>query len=99
MKSLITVATLLALIVPAHASKFRESDRKWAPVVNSFVDTAYACLRGYDVDDPRKEAACKKMDKLIDKFYDHGYCYQGMGGIGRPSKDRKHCYTIDWPSH
>jgi hypothetical protein len=99
MKTLIAAALLLALTSSAHASKLRESDRKWVPTVNIFVREAYGCLRGWDEDEPRKEAACKTMDKLMDKLYDHGYCYQGMGGIGRPSKDRKHCYTISWPLH
>ena len=64
-KTLIAAALLLALIVPAHASKFRESDRKWLPTVDKFVREAYGCLRGWDEDEPRKEAACKTMDKLI----------------------------------
>ena len=36
MKTLIAAAMLLALIVPAHASKFRASDRKWLPIIATY---------------------------------------------------------------
>ena len=61
MKSLIAAALLLALIVPAHASKFRESDRKTCHEYE-FGDAAASCLRGNYDDEENHAKVCKKMD-------------------------------------
>ena len=45
MKTLVAASLLLALIVPAHASEFRESDRKWLPVMDEWAHTYDPCLK------------------------------------------------------
>jgi hypothetical protein len=95
-KTLIAAHLLLALIVPAHTTEFHESDRKNLPLMDKLVDAASFCLRG-NYDDERHGKTCEEMQKLINKLEARGYCYYAMGGVGRPSKDRKHCYTIDFP--
>ena len=103
MKTLIAAAMLLALTTPAHASEFRESDRKWLPTVNEWADMYWPCMKGQGDEDEAYEAfrdkACKIMHADQKKLIAHGYCVYANGGIGRPSKDRKHCYTIAWPEH
>jgi hypothetical protein len=94
-KILITTSLLLALLVPAHASKFRESDRKNLPLIDQFGDAASSCLRGNYDDEEGHAKVCKTMDKLMDKIYARGYCYQGMGGVGRPGKRYRSSYRIE----
>lgn len=112
MKTLIAASLLLALIVPAHASKFRESDRKNLPLMDKLGDAASFCLRD-NYDDERHGKVCEEMQRLIAKLYRRGYCYIAYGAVGRPGKRyvvpsrtedgkdylavRRHCYTIDFP--
>ena len=44
MKTLIAASLLLALTVPAQASKFRASDRKSLPVMDTYRDLAGECI-------------------------------------------------------
>jgi hypothetical protein len=93
MKTLIAAALLLALTVPAHATRFRESDRKWLPVIEMYQDRAGACHSASDEDD----TACIAAEKLTKKLETAGYCLYARDAVGRPSKDRKHCYEIEFP--
>jgi hypothetical protein len=97
MKTLIAASLLLALVIPAHASKFRESDRKWLPVMDIWLDNYTPCMKGQELDEKVRQPACNAMQKAERKLLAHGYCVYANGGVGRPSKDRKHCYTIDFP--
>lgn len=104
MKTLVAASLLLALVVPAHASRFRESDRKWLPTVNEWAEMAWPCMKGQGDEDNEtyevfRAKACKIMRADQDRLIANGYCVFANGGIGRPGRDRKHCYTINWPSH
>jgi hypothetical protein len=99
MKILIAAALLLALVVPAHAAKFRESDRKWLPIMDEWAHTYGPCLKRQweDGEEAEHKSWCKRHDTAEKKLIAHGYCVYANGGVGRPSRDRKHCYVIDEP--
>jgi hypothetical protein len=93
MKTLITAAALLVLILPAQASKFRASDRKWLPVMEKYSDLADRCHSASSDDDP----VCVAEEKQAKKLEAAGYCLYARTAVGRPSRDRKHCYEIEFP--
>lgn len=99
MKTLIAVSLLLVLVAPAHASKFRESDRKWLSTADEWASAYPPCFNGPgdDEDKAHRDAYCKILNAAQKKLIAHGYCVYANGGVGRPSRDRKHCYTIAWP--
>ena len=102
MKSLIAAALLLALVSPAHAAKANPKD---FPLVSDWRSMSWVCSRGPLFEDepgqdmeelhPARTKVCAMADKLEQKLIAKGYCTMGRAGLGRPSKDRKHCYEID----
>jgi hypothetical protein len=85
-KTAIIAAALLALTVPAHASKFRESDRRNMPLIMKLASVGWACARGNYDDEEGHEKLCKEESRLIDKLYHRGYCYIAYGAVGRPGR-------------
>jgi hypothetical protein len=99
MKTIITAAALIALAIPAHASEFRESDRKWQSTADKWVDAWDPCHKWSGEEETRAqhEKACRTLKTTEKKLIANGYCVFANGGVGRPSRNRKHCYVIDWP--
>lgn len=96
MKTLIAASLLLTLAsnsLPAHASKFRASDRKWLPTMDRYQDLADRCHN-----EPEETApSCVAAEKQAKKLEAAGYCLYARNAVGRPSRDRQHCYEIDFP--
>jgi len=102
MDTLFTVIVLLALASPADAAK--ANPRDW-PVISEWQANYWLCSRGTFPEDakghdpgdphPERDKICAKADRLEKQLIAKGYCTYGRGGIGRPSRDRKHCYWID----
>ena len=103
MRTPIIAVALLALTVPANAGKLRPQDRAWIETVHDFGGLYGECVfrepplkeEGERLEDG-EAASCKVADKLAKKLQANGYCIYARAGVGRPSKDRKHCYEIEW---
>ena len=85
MKTLITAAMLLALTVPAQASKFRESDRKWLPTIDKWLDMYWPCMKGHE-DEAFRDNACKIMYAAQKKLIANGYCVMRTAVLAAPAK-------------
>ena len=93
MKSPIIAALLLTLTTPALAA----SDKA---MMRELEDTYGTCIYRTPEKYPGGEAAhakvCDRSSVLNQKLEARGYCVYGRGHTGRPSRDRKHCYTIKY---
>ena len=103
MKSLMMAVTLLlAQAVPTHAAKANPTD---FPLFDDYRDMVWVCNRGLLPEDlpgqdmeelhPARTRVCTMADKLGRKIEAKGYCTLDHGWVGRPSRNRKHCYAID----
>jgi len=103
MRTSVVGLILFAFTAPVQASEFRSSDRRWVKTVDEYGELFGKCFFGTpdmqeDGNGVPQAPVCKAMDKLEKKLQANGYCLVGRAIVGRPSKDRKHCYTIDWPA-
>jgi hypothetical protein len=103
MKTFIVASLLLALTTPVPGSELRKKDRAWMETAKDYADLQEECLyRAPPVKENGERlengeaASCRVSEKLGKKLKANGYCVLGRGIVGRPSRDRKHCYTIAW---
>jgi hypothetical protein len=102
METLFTVIVMLALATPAQAATAARQD---FPLIRDWQSNYWMCTRGIFPEDekghdpgepqPERNKVCDTAVKLAKQLTVKGYCTFGRGGVGRPSKDRKHCYYID----
>lgn len=103
MKILI-IAALLAVTAPAFAA---EANPKDFPLLLKWRHVDFQCYRGVfpdldlDVETTKAEfdksergKVCVAADKLRKQVIARGYCVFDNDGIGRPSRDGKHCYGV-----
>jgi hypothetical protein len=87
MKSLIVAVALLVLATPALAGD-----------IEKYGYASMRCIHlrtgaeGGEVGEAKKY--CDAQNRLRKILKARGYCTYGKGGVGKPSKDGKHCYTL-----
>ena len=101
MKSPVVMTMLLVLAAPAAASPRHPTPAQWRDM-HKFSAAASYCANhrtdeeGGEVGETKTK--CDIADRLRNKLKAQGFCTYAKGGVGRPSTDGEHCYTIHDPS-
>jgi len=101
MRRVIAAMTLLLLAGPALASPRHPTPAQWKDI--HAYSEAEAFWINHHTGVPEDESAEVRKsradaDRLEKKLTAQGFCVYGKGGVGRSSKDGKHCYTVRDPS-